>query len=81
MSTQPGPAGVRRLELGGLVWTVREAHPAGFTPRQQAVLVFDNGLEQRRLDPAPDGWREWDDTRLQDACLRAVTYRHQGVVF
>jgi hypothetical protein len=76
------PIGVRHVELAGVTWTVREMLPAAVTASQRAtLLVFDSGLEQRRLDPAPSGWLDWDDTQLQDACLRASTWRHQGVEF
>jgi len=82
MSTPPAPIGVRRVELAGVTWTVREARPAGITASAQVpVLVFDSGTEQRRLDPAPAGWLEWDETQLQAACLRATTWRHHGVEF
>jgi hypothetical protein len=86
MSTPPapggGPTGVRRLELAGVTWTVREVRPASATSRDRApVLVFDSGMEQRQLDPAPPGWLLWTELQLQDACLRAVTWQHLGVDF
>jgi hypothetical protein len=86
MSTPPasggGPIGVRRVELAGVLWTVREARPASVTAQPPPlVLVFDSGIEQRQLSPVPARWTEWTDAQLQEACLRAATSVHTGVDF
>jgi hypothetical protein len=86
MSSSPtfggSPIGVRHIELAGVAWTVREVRPASARDAlEPCVLVFDSGVEQRRLSPAPEGWIRWSDTQLQDACLLAVTHRHLGIHF
>jgi hypothetical protein len=80
--TGAAPDSVRRVELAGVVWTVREVRPAATSSgAPRPLLVFDSGEEQRHLSPAPEGWPHWNDTQLQDACLLAITVRHHGVTF
>ena len=35
---------------------------------EQGWLVFDNGIEKRRLAPVPAGWEQMSDYELQTLC-------------
>lgn len=38
---------------------------------EQGWLAFRSGADRRRISPIPDGWSEWTDERLREACAHA----------
>ncbi|MBA3889939.1 MAG: hypothetical protein H0X64_05360 [Gemmatimonadaceae bacterium] len=63
----------------GVSWQVWDVRPATSTESIQlrteyaeGWLAFESELWRKRLVPIPEGWTEWTDEQLFDACKRAV---------
>ena len=58
------------------VWDVRPATPSESiqlrTEYARGWLAFESERGRRRLVPIPDGWDEWPDQRLCQACEKAI---------
>lgn len=62
----------------GITWQVWDVRPATPTESIQlrtqyagGWLAFESEHGRKRLVPIPDGWDEWPDQRLCEACAKA----------